>query len=88
MIKSSGGERNMKPVIAFGAVVVIGGALVAWRWMGSGAEPLDSAAAQRDREIQQAIERGALNQPEQPEPVIEEDPGPPTRAPMRSADPG
>lgn len=87
-MKLPGGEQNKKPLIALAAMLIIGGALVAWRWMGSGAEPLDSAAAQRDREIQQTIERGALNQPEEPEPVIEEDPGPPTRAPMRSDGPG
>jgi hypothetical protein len=88
LIKSAGGDRNLKPVIILGAVVVLGGALVAWRWMASGPEPLDPAVAQRDREMQAAIEREGLNQPlAAEEEEFPEDQGPPTRAPRQGSEP-
>lgn len=82
------GDRNLKPVIVLGAVLLVGGALVAWRWMASGPEPLDPAVAQRDREMQAAIEREGLNQPPAVEEEFPEDQGPPTRAPRQGADGG
>ena len=71
-----------------GAVIVIGGALVAWRWMASGPEPLDAAVAEREREMQAAIEREGLNQAAAAEEESEEDQGPPTRAPRQTPNGG
>ncbi len=87
-LTGAGGERNLKPVIVLGAVVVIGGGLVAWRWMASGPEPLDPAVVQRDREMQAAIEREGLKDTAAAEEESEEDQGPPTRAARRTPNGG
>lgn len=78
--------QNKRALIALAAVLVVGGAVVAWRWMSAGGDgDVPPAVLQHEAAMQAAAERQGLNQPQVvEEEELEEDLGPPTRAPRQS----